>query len=81
MQQLSISVVVHSRIPSIINVMNIEELIATAKALMMPDKGLLAMDESLPTCNKRFEEVGIPQRTEEYRHKYRQLNSNYTKIW
>ena len=39
---------------------------------MMPDKGLLAMDESLPTCNKRFEEAGIPQ-NEEYRHKYRQL--------
>ncbi len=54
------------------NAMNIEELIATAKAMMVPDKGLLAMDESLPTCNKRFEEAGIPQ-TEEYRRKYRQL--------
>ena len=52
--------------------MNIEELIATVEAMMAPDKGLLAMDESLPTCNKRFEEVGIPT-TEENRRKYRQL--------
>ena len=52
--------------------MNIEELIAIAHAMMTPDKGLIAMDESLPTCNKRFEEAGIPQ-TEEYRRKYRQL--------
>jgi fructose-bisphosphate aldolase class I len=49
-----------------------EELIHTATALMAGDKGLLAMDESLPTCNKRFAEAGIPQ-TEEYRRKYRQL--------
>jgi fructose-bisphosphate aldolase class I len=52
--------------------MNIEELKQTAAALMAGDKGLLAMDESLPTCNKRFAEAGIPQ-TEEYRRKYRQL--------
>jgi fructose-bisphosphate aldolase class I len=52
--------------------MNTEELEHTAKALMAGDKGLLAMDESLPTCNKRFVEAGIPQ-TEEYRRKYRQL--------
>jgi len=30
------------------------------------------MDESLGTCNKRFEALGIPQ-TQEYRRKYRQL--------
>jgi fructose-bisphosphate aldolase class I len=52
--------------------MNTEELVQTVAALMAGDKGLLAMDESLPTCNKRFEEAGIPQ-TEEYRRKYRQL--------
>ena len=39
---------------------------------MAANKGLLAMDESLPTCNKRFAELGIPQ-TEEYRRKYREL--------
>ena len=30
------------------------------------------MDESTPTCNKRFNALDIPQ-TEEYRRKYRQL--------
>lgn len=39
---------------------------------MAGDKGLLAMDESVATCNKRFAEAGIPQ-TEEYRRKYREL--------
>src|ERR1700749_4997935 len=52
--------------------MNIEELKQTAAALMAGHKGLLAMDESLPTCNKRFAEVGIPQ-TVEYRRAYREL--------
>jgi fructose-bisphosphate aldolase class I len=52
--------------------MNIEELEQTAKTLMAGDKGLLAMDESLSTANKRFAAAGIPQ-TEEYRRKYRQL--------
>jgi fructose-bisphosphate aldolase class I len=52
--------------------MNINELIKTASAMMAGDKGLLAMDESTPTCNKRFEEAGIPQ-TVEYRRKYREL--------
>src|SRR5674476_268670 len=52
--------------------MSAQELIATAKAMVAADKGLLAMDESTPTCNKRFEKVGIPQ-TEEYRRSYRDL--------
>lgn len=43
-----------------------------AQKLMAGDKGLLAMDESVATCNKRFAEAGIPQ-TEEYRRKYREL--------
>ena len=41
--------------------MNTENLIATAKALVADDKGLLAMDESNPTCNKRFAKLNIPQ--------------------
>lgn len=49
-----------------------KELIATAKALMAGNKGLLAMDESTSTCNKRFAEAGIPQ-TIEYRRAYREL--------
>ncbi len=52
--------------------MNAKELINIAKALVGSDKGLLAMDESHPTCNKRFASVGIPQ-TEEYRRAYREL--------
>ena len=52
--------------------MNKENLIATAKALVADDKGLLAMDESNPTCNKRFAKLGIPQ-TVEARRAYREL--------
>ncbi|HEY8160615.1 MAG TPA: class I fructose-bisphosphate aldolase [Methylobacter sp.] len=52
--------------------MNTQELIATAKKLVADDKGLLAMDESLPTCNKRFAKIGIPQ-TVEARRDYREL--------
>ena len=48
------------------------DLIATAKALVADDKGLLAMDESNPTCNRRFAELGIPQ-TEQVRRAYREL--------
>ena len=44
--------------------MNIQELINTAKLLVADDKGLLAMDESNPSCNKRFAKQGIPN-TEE----------------
>jgi fructose-bisphosphate aldolase class I len=49
-----------------------QELIDTAKALVGEGKGLLAMDESNPTCNKRFAKLGIPQ-TEEARRAYREL--------
>jgi len=51
---------------------NIQALMDTAKALIAGDKGLLAMDESTPTCNKRFAAAGIPQ-TEEARRSYREL--------
>lgn len=47
-------------------------LIAMAQALMAPGKGLLAMDESVGTCNRRLAEVGIAQ-TEESRRRYREL--------
>ena len=52
--------------------MNKEALAATVKALMQYGKGLLAMDESTTTCNKRFAALGIPQ-TEEARRSYREL--------
>ena len=41
--------------------MNAQELIDTARTLVAGDKGLLTMDESNPTCNKRFVRFGIPQ--------------------
>jgi fructose-bisphosphate aldolase class I len=52
--------------------MNAQELIDTARALVAGDKGVLAMDESNPTCNKRFAKLGIPQ-TVEARRSYREL--------
>jgi fructose-bisphosphate aldolase class I len=52
--------------------MNTQALIDTAKAIVADDKGLLAMDESNPTCNKRFAKLGIPQ-TVEARRAYREL--------
>jgi fructose-bisphosphate aldolase class I len=52
--------------------MNTQELKDTAKALVAHDKGLLAMDESTDTCDKRFAAVGIGQ-TVELRRAYREL--------
>jgi fructose-bisphosphate aldolase class I len=51
---------------------NALELADTARSLVAGGKGLLAMDESNPTCNKRFAGVGIPQ-TGEARRAYREL--------
>ena len=39
--------------------MNTQKLFNTACVLVSGDKGLLAMDESNPTCNKRFAKLGI----------------------
>ncbi|MCW6511758.1 class I fructose-bisphosphate aldolase [Lichenifustis flavocetrariae] len=52
--------------------MSARTLADTARALVAGDKGLLAMDESNGTCNKRFAQQGIPQ-TEEARRAYREL--------
>jgi fructose-bisphosphate aldolase class I len=52
--------------------MNTRLLIDTAKSLFANHKGLLAMDESNPTCNKRFAKLNIPQ-TVEARRAYREL--------
>ena len=52
--------------------MNSRELADTAKKMVADNKGLLAMDESNPTCNQRFARLGIPQ-TEEFRRAYREL--------
>ena len=53
-------------------VMDAQDLIQTAAQLMGAGKGLLAMDESTSTCDRRFADVGIPQ-TEEARRSYREL--------
>jgi len=47
-------------------------LTGTARALVADGKGLLAMDESNPTCDQRFARLGIPQ-TEEARRAWREL--------
>jgi hypothetical protein len=52
--------------------MTTQELINTASTLVARGKGLLAMDESNPTCNRRFARLGIPQ-TEKARRAYREL--------
>jgi fructose-bisphosphate aldolase class I len=48
------------------------ELATTVQAMMQAGKGLLAMDESNPTCNKRFAKLGIPP-TVEARRAWREL--------
>jgi fructose-bisphosphate aldolase class I len=49
-----------------------QELRSTAQAMMAEGKGILAMDESNGTCNKRFQQQGI-EATEENRRTYREL--------
>ncbi|MGD1896137.1 MAG: class I fructose-bisphosphate aldolase [Phormidesmis sp.] len=49
-----------------------QELRANAKTMVSAGKGILAMDESNGTCNKRFEALGIPT-TENSRRDYREL--------
>ena len=55
--------------------MNHQTLRDTATKMFASDKGLLAMDESNPTANKRFAALGIPQ-TVEMRRAYRDLIVN-----
>jgi fructose-bisphosphate aldolase, class I len=52
--------------------MSKQELATVARAIVTPAKGLLAMDESNRTCNKRFEDVGIAP-NDENRRAYREL--------
>jgi len=52
--------------------MNQEILQETIHQIFAHHKGILAMDESIDTCNKRFASAGIPQ-TVEMRRKYREL--------
>jgi fructose-bisphosphate aldolase, class I len=52
--------------------MDKQKLCDTAREMVANDKGLLAMDESTPTCDKRFAAAGIPQ-NEETRRAYRDM--------
>ncbi len=51
---------------------NTDTLIATAKAMVAPGKGILAVDESTETCTKRFAEFSI-ESTETSRRDYREM--------
>lgn len=48
------------------------ELVKTAKAMVSPGKGILAMDEGNGTMNKRLEAVGLPP-TKKYREAWREV--------
>ena len=52
--------------------MSIEQLAETARAMVAPGKGIIAIDESAGTCKKRFDAVGI-ECTEETRRAYREM--------
>ncbi len=52
--------------------MNKEQLRNTANAMVQKGKGILAADESNPTCGKRFESIGV-ESTERNRNIYRDL--------
>ena len=49
-----------------------ETLEATAQAMVAPGRGILAIDETTPTCTKRFAEFGI-ESTEDSRRAYREM--------
>ena len=52
--------------------MNSEALVGIARTLVGTGRGLLAIDESNTTCNRRFAKFGIPQ-TVDARRRYREL--------
>ncbi len=52
--------------------MSAQQMEETARALVAPGKGILAMDESLPTIKKRFDAISL-ESTEDTRRAYREL--------
>lgn len=48
------------------------ELVKTAQAMVAEGKGILAIDESTGTCQKRFDSIGV-ECTEENRRQYREM--------
>ena len=47
-------------------------LVDIANAMVQKGKGILAADESTPTCKKRFDSINV-ESTEENRNKYRNM--------
>ncbi|MCZ8209487.1 MAG: fructose-bisphosphate aldolase class I, partial [Aquidulcibacter sp.] len=52
--------------------MNLDQLVATAKAMVAPGKGILAADESTATIRSRFDAIGV-ESTPNTRRDYREL--------
>jgi fructose-bisphosphate aldolase class I len=52
--------------------MELHELQTTARAMVAPGQGILAMDESTPTCGKRLQAIGV-ENTEDRRREYRSV--------
>lgn len=52
--------------------MDLAQLTSTANAIVAPNKGILAADESSPTIKKRFDGIGV-ESTEESRRTYREM--------
>src|SRR3546814_19777519 len=52
--------------------MSIEQLAETARAMVAPGKGIIAIDESTGTIAKRFAGVGV-ENSEENRRAYREM--------
>lgn len=52
--------------------MSHNELLATIKDIAIRGRGILAADESTPTCKKRFDSIGV-ESTEENRQAYRDM--------
>ena len=56
------------------------ELIATARYIASPGKGILAADESTGTIGKRFAPIGV-ENVEENRRKYREVRARDRDAW
>ena len=52
--------------------MNLNSLSEIASYIVSEGKGILAADESNPTCTKRFDSIGV-ESTEENRRDYREM--------
>ncbi|MYE81213.1 MAG: fructose-bisphosphate aldolase class I, partial [Gammaproteobacteria bacterium] len=52
--------------------MDRQTLEETANAMVAPGRGILAMDESHPTCKRRFDSIGV-ESSAESRRAYREL--------